>query len=46
MPDVEGRMRSLGAAPGGMTPAAFSAFMKQETERWRKVIAEAGIKPE
>jgi tripartite-type tricarboxylate transporter receptor subunit TctC len=46
MPDVERRMRELGATPGGSTPAATAAFMRAETERWRKVIAEAGIKPE
>jgi tripartite-type tricarboxylate transporter receptor subunit TctC len=46
MPEVAQRMRALGATPGGASPAEFAAFMKQETERWRKVIAEAGIKPE
>jgi tripartite-type tricarboxylate transporter receptor subunit TctC len=46
MPDVERRMRGLGATPGGGTPAATVAFLRQETERWRKVIAEANIKPE
>jgi tripartite-type tricarboxylate transporter receptor subunit TctC len=46
MPDVEARLRSLGAAPGGSTPAATAAFLRQETERWSKVIAQANIKPE
>jgi len=46
MPDVERRLRGFGAAPGGSTPAATGAFLRQETERWSKVIAEANIKPE
>jgi len=46
MPDVGRRMHDLGATPGGSTPAATAAFLKAETERWRKVITEAGIKPE
>ena len=46
MPDVEARLRSLGAAPGGSTPAATVAFLRQETERWSKVITQANIKPE
>jgi tripartite-type tricarboxylate transporter receptor subunit TctC len=46
MPDIEARLRSLGAAPGGSTPSATGAFLRQETERWSKVIAQANIKPE
>jgi tripartite-type tricarboxylate transporter receptor subunit TctC len=46
MPEVEVRRRGLGAAPGGATPAATAAFLRQETERWSKVIAQASIKPE
>jgi tripartite-type tricarboxylate transporter receptor subunit TctC len=46
MLEVVRRMRDLGATPGGSTPAATAAFLKTETERWRKVITEAGIKPE
>ena len=46
MGEVERRMRELGADPGGSTPAATGAFIRQETERWRKVIVQADIKPE
>jgi tripartite-type tricarboxylate transporter receptor subunit TctC len=46
MPDVEARMRGIGAVPGGSTPAATMAFLRQETERWSRVIAQANIKPE
>ncbi|MFZ3352703.1 MAG: tripartite tricarboxylate transporter substrate binding protein [Xanthobacteraceae bacterium] len=40
------RYKKLDAAPGGGTPAEMAAFIKQETERWSKVIQAAGIKPE
>ncbi len=46
MPDVEQRLRGLGAAPGGSRPDATAVFIKRETERWRKVIAGANIKPQ
>jgi tripartite-type tricarboxylate transporter receptor subunit TctC len=46
MPDVEARLRGIGAASGGSTPAATAAFLRQETERWSKVIAQANIKPD
>jgi len=46
MPDVGARLRGIGAAPGGSTPAATAVFLRQETERWSKVIAQANIKPE
>lgn len=39
MPDVEKRLRGLGATPG-----ETAAFVRQETERWRKVIVDAGIR--
>jgi tripartite-type tricarboxylate transporter receptor subunit TctC len=46
MPDVVQRLRDLGATPIGGTPAETAAFIKLETERWRKVIIDADIKPE
>ncbi len=46
MPDVVARMHGIGAAPGGSTPAATAAFLRQEAERWSKVIAQANIKAE
>lgn len=35
-----------GADPIGGTPEAHEAFIKSEVERWKKVVREAGIKPE
>src|SRR5262245_39003509 len=46
MPDVVQRLRDLGATPIGGSPAETAAFIKLETERWRKVIIDADIKPE
>lgn len=40
------RYKKLDAAPGGGTSAEMAVFIKQETERWSKVIQAAGIKPE
>ena len=44
MPDVAKRLRRLGATPVGSTPEETRVFVRQETERWRKVIRNAGIK--
>ena len=30
---------------GGLTPAKFEAYHKNETERWGKVMRNAGVKP-
>ena len=46
MPEVVQRLRELGATPVGSTPEETAAFIKAEAERWRKVVAEANIKPE
>jgi tripartite-type tricarboxylate transporter receptor subunit TctC len=43
-PDVAARLRDLGAAPVGSSPAETAAFLKAETARWREVILSAGIK--
>jgi tripartite-type tricarboxylate transporter receptor subunit TctC len=29
-----------------MTPAEFATFVTRETEKWTRVVKEAGIKPE
>jgi tripartite-type tricarboxylate transporter receptor subunit TctC len=43
MPDVVQRLRDLGAAPDGMSRTDMTRFIKEETERWAKVIAAANI---
>lgn len=41
--DVHRRMLDYGFTPGGSTPQEFAAFIKSETEKWGRVIREAGI---
>jgi tripartite-type tricarboxylate transporter receptor subunit TctC len=45
-PDVAKRFEDLLATPVASTPAETAAFIKDERERWHKVIVAAGIKPE
>jgi tripartite-type tricarboxylate transporter receptor subunit TctC len=46
MADVRKNFTDQGADPGGGSPAAFDAFMRDEQARWGAVVKEAGIKPE
>lgn len=45
-PEVKERMRNLGAVTVGNSPAEFALFLKQDRERWERVIKSAGIKAE
>ena len=45
-PEARARLETLGYAPAGLTPAAFTLLMQAETTRWTKLIKEAGIKAE
>lgn len=45
-PDVQQRMATLGFDAIGSSPAAFSAQMKVEMEKWAAVIRGANLKPE
>jgi tripartite-type tricarboxylate transporter receptor subunit TctC len=40
------RVADLGGVPMAMTPAEFGVLIADETEKWRKVIRAAKIKPE
>jgi hypothetical protein len=40
------RFADLGGVPMVMTPAEFGGLIADETEKWRKVIQAAKIKPE
>lgn len=42
MPEVKDRWDKLGASYKPMDPAAFTAFVKSEVERWRPVVAASG----
>jgi tripartite-type tricarboxylate transporter receptor subunit TctC len=45
-PDVQEKLKSLGADPVGNTPEQYAAFMQSEIAKWGKVIKAAGIKGE
>lgn len=42
-PDIAQKLAEQGAAPGGGKPAEFTRFVTADTEKWRKVVKEAGI---
>jgi tripartite-type tricarboxylate transporter receptor subunit TctC len=42
-PDLTKYLTNEGALAEKSTPAQFTAFMKAEIERWRKIITESGI---
>ncbi|HZN23879.1 MAG TPA: tripartite tricarboxylate transporter substrate-binding protein [Burkholderiales bacterium] len=46
MPDVRQRLLEIGGEPSGITPDEFSARVRSEIAMWKKVAAEAGLKPE
>ncbi len=43
---MKARLRDLGGTPLTMTPAEFSKFIADETDKWGRVIRTAGIRPE
>ena len=45
-PDTKARFKELNLTPAGGTPADMAKLKREETERWSKVIRDAGIQPE
>ena len=45
LPDVAKRIEDFAVRPVGNSPADTAALIKRESERWRQVIGEGGIKP-
>jgi tripartite-type tricarboxylate transporter receptor subunit TctC len=45
-PDIKMRLAELTVTPLAVSPAAFGAYMKSETDKWAKVIKLSGIKAE
>jgi tripartite-type tricarboxylate transporter receptor subunit TctC len=43
---VSQRLVASGAEPRALTPAKLTAFMRDESERLRKVIVAAGVRAE
>ena len=45
-PDVKSQLEKLGAVIVGDSPAAFTAYLKRDYDRWENVIKTAAIKLE
>jgi tripartite-type tricarboxylate transporter receptor subunit TctC len=45
-PDLAQRLSAQGADPAPGTPEELTRYMRTDHERWKKVIATAGIKPQ
>lgn len=45
-PDVRERFAALGLEPEGGGPERFAALIKEDTERWRKVVKAANVRTE
>jgi tripartite-type tricarboxylate transporter receptor subunit TctC len=46
LPDLRARYEGLGLEPAGGTPAEFGAFLKNEREKWARVVKLSGAKVE
>jgi tripartite-type tricarboxylate transporter receptor subunit TctC len=42
-PKLVARLAGIGGVPKPMTPAGYGRFMSDQTEKWRKVVAFAGV---
>jgi tripartite-type tricarboxylate transporter receptor subunit TctC len=45
-PQVREAFQKLAFEPKSSTPEELAAFVKEQLEIWRRVVAEVGIKPE
>jgi tripartite-type tricarboxylate transporter receptor subunit TctC len=45
-PEVRTRLAQTGVVPGLNAPEEFAAYLKEENERWARIIREKGIKAE
>ena len=43
-PELKERLSAAGAEPAGTTPAEFAAFLKSESEKWLRVVEQAGLR--
>jgi tripartite-type tricarboxylate transporter receptor subunit TctC len=46
MPDVSARLNAQGSVPTASTPEQFDAIIKSDTERYAKILKDAGISPQ
>jgi tripartite-type tricarboxylate transporter receptor subunit TctC len=45
MPDVVDKLEKQGSIPSPNTPAQFDTIIKSDTERYTKLLKDAGIEP-
>ena len=45
-PSVTSRLEALSLTPINKSPAEAALFVKEETERWQKVVKMIGLQPE
>ena len=46
LPEVRAKLQEQGVAPTHTAPGAAAERIAQELDKWRTVIAEAGVKPD
>ena len=46
LPDVRQNMSQQGAVPLGSTPEEFGRAIAADIDKWKRIVASAGIKPE
>jgi tripartite-type tricarboxylate transporter receptor subunit TctC len=46
LPDVRERLHSLGADPAPSAPDEFDAYVRSEVAKFKKIVRDAGIRPE
>ena len=46
LPDIAQRLRELGATPVANPPAQFAEFVRQDTDKWRRLVVTAKIQVE
>ncbi|MGH8700869.1 MAG: Bug family tripartite tricarboxylate transporter substrate binding protein, partial [Burkholderiales bacterium] len=46
IPDVRKRLNEIGGDPSGMATEEFARMVRSEIEKWNKVAAAAGVKPQ
>jgi tripartite-type tricarboxylate transporter receptor subunit TctC len=46
LPDMRDKLAALGFSPVGSTPEEYGALIKDDIDRWSRVVRDAGIKVE
>ncbi|HVO87865.1 MAG TPA: tripartite tricarboxylate transporter substrate-binding protein, partial [Casimicrobiaceae bacterium] len=45
-PEMKAALAKIGQDPAWSTPAEFATFLREETDKWSKVIKASGIQPQ